>query len=98
MRGYKVITAFDGAEAVEKAKAEKPDLITLDIKMPVLDGYGVIEELKKDEETSKIPIIILSTYANEDKARSMGAVDCIAKPLNEAALLSSIEVALSQEL
>lgn len=95
MRGYEVITAFNGLEAVEKAKAEKPDLVTLDIKMPIMDGYQVIEALKRDPETATIPIIILSTYANEEKAKNMGAVDCLAKPLNEAALLSSIKVALN---
>src|SRR5262249_19858455 len=60
MEGYDVITALDGEQAVEKARAEKPDLIVLDIMMPKLDGYETCKILKGEKETRDIPVILLS--------------------------------------
>jgi CheY-like chemotaxis protein len=58
--GYEVISATDGVEGLEKAKKEKPDLVLLDIMMPVMSGYEVIEELKKDDATKSIPVIMVT--------------------------------------
>src|SRR5207302_8355769 len=60
MEGYEVLTALDGEQALEKARAEHPDLIVLDIMMPKLDGYETCKMLKSDENTRNIPIILLS--------------------------------------
>src|SRR5213592_2896200 len=60
MEGYEVITALDGEQAVERAVAEKPDLIVLDIMMPKLDGYETCRILKKEATTRDIPVILLS--------------------------------------
>lgn len=62
--GFTVVTANDGMEGIRVIKENKPDIILLDIQMPILDGVGVLDALKKDEELSKIPVIILS---NNDK-------------------------------
>ena len=67
-KGYEVITAYDGKEALEKAKAERPDLITLDVMMPEVDGYTVCRELKNSDEHQAIKIIILTA---KDQAEDM---------------------------
>ena len=53
--GYEVVTAFDGKEALEKVKAEKPDLVVLDVMMPFMDGFEVLRNLKANPETAEIP-------------------------------------------
>jgi two-component system, OmpR family, alkaline phosphatase synthesis response regulator PhoP len=81
-QGAKVISAQDGAEALEKANKEKPDLILLDVILPQLDGFSVLEELKKNKETEKMPVIMLtnlSTEEDKEKAKKLGAIDYIVK-------------------
>ncbi|HOW27246.1 MAG TPA: response regulator [Elusimicrobiota bacterium] len=58
--GYDVVTAFDGKACLDKVQSEKPDLIILDIMMPIMDGYTVFTKLAENDETRKIPIIILT--------------------------------------
>src|SRR5438874_8158884 len=60
MEGYEVLTALDGEQAIEKANAEHPDLIVLDIMMPKLDGYETCKMLKSNDATKSIPVILLS--------------------------------------
>src|SRR6266511_2902447 len=60
MEGYEVLTALDGEQALEKARAEHPDLVVLDIMMPKLDGYETCKMLKSDDKTRDIPVILLS--------------------------------------
>jgi len=60
---YDVVVAYNGEEGLEKAKKEKPDLILLDIMMPVRDGFSAAERFKKDEELSKIPIIAITSFS-----------------------------------
>src|SRR5213596_3854557 len=60
MEGYEVVTALDGEQALEKARAEHPDLVVLDIMMPKLDGYETCKMLKADPKTKDIPVILLS--------------------------------------
>jgi len=82
---YTIYTATNGQSAIEKAKEFKPDLILLDIMMPDLDGYHTLSELKKCEETSKIPVIFitgLDSDKDEEKGLSLNASDYITKPLN----------------
>ena len=82
---YKVITAKDGASALEKAKKHLPDLIVLDIMMPGMDGYQVLEALRSAETTDKIPVVFvtgLNSIEDERKGLSMNAADYISKPFS----------------
>jgi two-component system alkaline phosphatase synthesis response regulator PhoP len=93
-QGYQVTTAFDGLDALEKARAELPDLIILDIMMPVLDGYEVCKQLKEDERTADIPVLILSAAAHIESVNrglKAGAVDYIVKPFEPEKLRAKIE-------
>lgn len=80
--GFNVIRAMNGVEAVNQAKAEHPDLILLDIIMPQKTGFEVLSELRLDEATRNIPVIILSNLGQEvdiQKARDLGAMDYLVK-------------------
>ncbi len=82
-KGYDVVTSYDGLDTLDKVKAEKPDLILLDIMMPVINGFEVCKQLKADENTSHIPIVMLSAASQADsveQAIEAGAVDYIMKP------------------
>lgn len=81
--GYETISAADGADAIASAQQHRPDLITLDIAMPTMDGYQTFEVLKADEATESIPVIMITAHGmNHDRARAMslGARDFITKP------------------
>jgi len=89
--GYKVAHAFNGEEAVEKAKNLQPFAITLDVLLPRKDGWEVLQELKSDQQTAKIPVIIHSIVDNKDLAFALGATDYLMKPLDKEALFSKLE-------
>jgi CheY-like chemotaxis protein len=72
--GFDVLIASDGLEGLEKARAEKPDLILLDINMPVMDGYEVCQKLKSDPDMARIPVIILSARGEIDEKKTASAV------------------------
>lgn len=94
---YEVRTATDGAQALELAKAELPDLILLDVMMPGLDGYETCARLKADERLRQIPVIFLTARAEiEDEERGflLGAVDYVTKPLNPSLLLARVNTHL----
>jgi len=81
--GYEVVSAGDGEEAIEKTLAEMPDLILMDISIPIIDGWEVTRRLKADPKTSNIPIIALTAHAmsgDEEKAKAAGCDGYIAKP------------------
>lgn len=82
--GYQVVEAKDGYEAVEKAIAEKPDLILMDIAMPVLDGLEATQAIRSHAELADITIVALSAYGDfyRDKALSAGCNDVLQKPLD----------------
>jgi two-component system alkaline phosphatase synthesis response regulator PhoP len=87
--GMQVLEAADGPSGLAKARAEKPDLVLLDVMMPGLDGWGVAEQLLDDEDTAGIPIIFLTARAEfRDRARGLdiGGVDYITKPFNPVEL------------
>jgi len=88
--GYEVTTCTRGDEAVAAARSEKPDLITLDIRLPGKDGFEVLQDLKADPETEDIPVVILSVVPDTDKAYRLGAIDYISKPVDEQRLVSAI--------
>ena len=99
MEGYEVITALDGEQAIEKAHAEKPDLIVLDIMMPKLDGYEVCKAIKSSPETRHIPVILLSAKGrNVDQKLGfdVGADDYITKPFSPRKLVDRINAILGQ--
>jgi PAS domain S-box-containing protein len=92
--GYDVVGATGGQEALELAVAHQPDLITLDILMPELDGFGVLERLKENPEVADIPVCIVSIV--EDKARGyrLGAIDYITKPFEREDLVHAVHSVL----
>jgi len=97
--GYKVITAEDGEEGLEKVKSENPDLIVLDVMMPGVDGLEVCRTLKNNAQYSKIPIIFLSAKAQADdfKAGKEVMADAyIVKPFEPTILLAKIEALLEK--
>ena len=99
MEGYQVLTALDGEQAVERAQAEKPDLIVLDIMMPKLDGYETCKALKSKAETKDIPVILLSAKGrNVDQKTGfeVGADDYITKPFSPRKLVDRINAILGQ--
>ena len=99
LANYNVITAENGKAGIEKAHADRPDLIICDIMMPVLDGYGVLHMLNKSEELSDIPFIFLTAKAERPdyrKGMEMGADDYVTKPFTEVELLNTIEQRLKK--
>jgi len=90
-KDYKVMGVFNSEEAVNKAKEIKPVAITLDIMMPKKDGWQVLKELKENEETKDIPVIIVSIIDNKTLAFSLGATDYFVKPLDGHTLLRKIK-------
>jgi DNA-binding response OmpR family regulator len=95
--GYKVTTAARGEEALAKAYQEKPDLITLDIRLPDIDGFEVLQRLKSNEETADIPVVILSILPDSGDGFRLGAVDYVTKPIDERRLLSAVGAILHEE-
>jgi DNA-binding response OmpR family regulator len=97
---YFVVSAFDGMEAVEKVKSEKPDLIILDAMLPRMSGWKVCKKLREEEETRRIPIIMLTARDSSiDKARGLQIykVDAyITKPFSVPVLLKKIEGVLER--
>ncbi len=89
--GYRVAHAFNGQEAVDKAKSLHPFAITLDVLLPKKDGWEVLQELKIDSQTSDIPVIIHSIVDNKDLAFALGAADYLMKPLDRNALIGKLE-------
>lgn len=98
--GYSVLEATDGREGVEMAKAHKPDLILLDLMMPEMDGWQVIEALKQRPDTMQIPVVLLT--AKTDEASQLrgfqeGIIDYITKPFNPLVLSRYVEKALNED-
>lgn len=97
--GYRVLTAENGIEAVDRARGETPDLILLDLMLPALDGYRVLKLLKSDERYQKIPILVITAKADVEDwalAEECGADDCMVKPVRPNDLLEKIERWLSR--
>jgi two-component system cell cycle response regulator DivK len=91
--GYLTLEAADGQAGVSKARAENPDLILMDIQMPVLDGYDATRQIKANPETANIPIIAVSSFAmkgDEQKARAAGCDHYVTKPYSPIQLLRAI--------
>ncbi len=92
--GYSVTRKENGEEAIKAIKEDKPDLILLDIMMPVMGGYEVLRRLKEDEDLKSVPVIMLTARAQEKdvvKGIAMGAEDYITKPFHPAELLARVK-------
>lgn len=99
-QGYEVITAYNGKECLEKVEAEHPDLIVLDVMMPEMTGFEVLEVLKKNPETENIPIIMLTARAQDaDVLRGwQSGVECyLTKPFNPMELIAFVKRIFSME-
>jgi CRP/FNR family cyclic AMP-dependent transcriptional regulator len=94
LSNYKVAVAEDGKIGVEKAIQQKPDLIICDIMMPVLDGYGVLHAVQKNDMLRNIPFIFLTAKTERDdfrKGMELGADDYLSKPFNATELLNAVD-------
>jgi CheY-like chemotaxis protein len=90
---YQVITAANGQEGLEKARAEEPDLILLDTSMPVMDGHKMLNHLRRDPALKNIPVIMVTALCEPEhiaEASSYGVADYVAKPFDFTELLEKI--------
>ena len=90
---YEILTATNGAEGIEVALRERPDLILMDLSLPVMDGWEATRRIKAHETLKAIPIIALSAHAmkgDEDRARQSGCDDYLSKPLDEDLLFEKL--------
>jgi CheY-like chemotaxis protein len=97
-KGYDVVLACDGQEAIEKAQSEAPAMILMDLSLPVLDGWEATRRLKADPKTQEIPVIALTAHAidtDREKALACGCDDFDTKPIDMARLLSKMEAFVS---
>jgi two-component system alkaline phosphatase synthesis response regulator PhoP/two-component system response regulator VicR len=93
-QGYEVITASDGREALQKVEEERPDLVVLDVMMPYMDGFEVLQHLRRNPSTRDIPVIMLTAKAQDaDVFRGwQSGVDCyLTKPFNPMELISFVK-------
>lgn len=100
MEGFAVITAANGQIGVEAAFAESPDLILCDVMMPILDGYGVIEKLRRNERTLGVPFVFLTAKGEKPDIRqgmNLGADDYLTKPIAVDDLLDAIHARLERK-
>lgn len=98
-RGYTLSIAVDGGAGVAMTKSEKPDLVLMDMSLPVIDGWEATKQLKADPETKNIPIIALTAHAmdsDRQKAIGAGCDDFDTKPVELARLLGKIEELLKK--
>ncbi len=99
-RGYEVVEAFDGQAAVDMARSEAPDLILMDMSLPVMDGWQATRTIKGDPATASIPVIALTAHAmasDRDQALLAGCDDYDTKPVDLARLLAKIEAILGSK-
>jgi two-component system cell cycle response regulator DivK len=93
-RGFEVLIAVDGEQGVRLAKSEMPDLILMDMSLPVLDGWGATRQIKADASTQSIPLIALTAHAmagDRDKALEAGCDDYDTKPIELPRLLDKMD-------
>ena len=99
--GFRMIEAHDGEEALTVARSERPNLILMDIQLPILDGYEATRSIKRDPELKHIPVIAVTSYAlsgDEERARAAGCDGYVGKPYSTRHLLAKIGQFLEQPL
>jgi two-component system cell cycle response regulator DivK len=97
--GYTIVVASDGEQGVALAKAEQPDLILMDLSLPVIDGWEATRRIKADESTRRIPVLALSAHAmTEDRAQALaaGCDDYDTKPIDLPRLRAKIDALMSR--
>jgi two-component system cell cycle response regulator DivK len=100
-RGYQVLTAIDGVQGVELAQSEHPDLILMDMSLPILDGWQATQQLKAAPETKDIPIIALTAHAmagDREHCLQAGCDDYETKPIEFPRLLAKIQTLLGKKV
>ena len=96
--GYEVNVAYNGEEALNKARKEDYDLIVTDVVMPVMDGFTFYKNLKDSKETADIPVIILTARSNlEESFRALGVADFLAKPFKTKDLVLLLQKYLKED-
>ena len=93
-KGFEVITATDGQEGINKSRSEKPDIIIMDMSLPVVDGWEATHQIKAHEATKKIPLIALTAHAmtgDREKAINAGCDEYETKPIDMTRLLEKIK-------
>jgi two-component system cell cycle response regulator DivK len=99
--GYDFVHANNGAEAIKKALEERPDLVLLDVQMPIMDGIQVLAFLKKDERTKAIPVVIVTTIGrdkDEEIIKRGGADAFLTKPIQAARLTETVRSLLGEKV
>ncbi|MET1756354.1 response regulator [Novosphingobium sp. RD2P27] len=97
-KGHDVSLAFDGRSGLDKARAESPDLILMDVNLPILDGYSAVRELRSDPQRADVPVIALTAHAmagDREKAMAAGCTDYHPKPIDFSRLIEQIDAALA---
>ncbi len=93
-QGYQVVTAYDGKEGLEKIRAEKPNLVVLDVMMPYMDGFEVLKSLRREPETENLPVIMLTAKAQDKdvfEGYHYGADMYLTKPFNPMELVAFVK-------
>jgi two-component system alkaline phosphatase synthesis response regulator PhoP/two-component system response regulator VicR len=93
-QGYIVVTAFDGKEGLEKIRAEKPNLVVLDVMMPYMDGFEVLKTIRREPETENLPVIMLTAKAQDKdvfEGYHYGADMYLTKPFNPMELVTFVK-------
>lgn len=96
---FDVITAKDGVEGLEKARAERPDLILMDVVMPRMDGFEACRRLRQEPDINRIPVIMVTTrgeLASMEAGFASGCSDYVTKPINGSELLTKVRSCLGQ--
>ncbi len=101
LNGYKVKKATTGMQGVEMAKTKQPDFIILDIQLPDIDGYMVLDKIRSNFETEKIPVIAMTSYAmagDRDRLLNAGCDGYVEKPIDPTMVMQQIQQAIGEKL
>ena len=100
LKGFEVLVATDGPQALEIAQRERPDFIILDLMLPTLDGFQVCQRLKSDQQSREVPVVIMFSGKGQpediERCRQIGAYGYVSKTQGTAALLEQIETVLQR--
>ena len=92
LEGYEVLTAPDGAQALEKVQHQRPHVVLLDLMMPIMDGWAFLRACREDQRCAETPVVVMSAYSGlAEEVSKLGASACIAKPFELDVLLGSVE-------
>ncbi|WP_336274579.1 response regulator transcription factor [Vreelandella indica] len=98
--GFEVVTAEDGEQALARVNDSQPDLLLLDISLPGISGFDVLERLRNEEATAQLPIIMLTAHGRDverEKGMALGADDYITKPFSTQSLVEKVKALLIEE-